>query len=175
MDYTLAIRRYRPADGSRVRELHETAMRDVGAYVEGVSDEDLQRVTESFLEAGGEFLVGEVEGRIVAMGVFRPIDESAYITTYVPTLADATVEVTRMRVAPDAQRRSYGRQIYRELERRARSRGFVQAVLDTRPKQTAARGLYEAEGFEAVSRERFETFDDPFELIFYRKSIAEDG
>ncbi|ELY79878.1 GNAT family N-acetyltransferase [Natrinema pallidum] len=117
----LTIRRYRSDDGPRVRELHETAMRDADAYVPGVPDDDLESVTETFLETGGEFLVGELAARIVAMGAFRPVDESASIATFVPDLVDAAVEVTRLRVAPDVQRRGYGRQIYRDLEERARS------------------------------------------------------
>ncbi|WP_049888130.1 MULTISPECIES: GNAT family N-acetyltransferase [unclassified Natrinema] len=175
MGSELSIRRYRPDDGPRVRDLHETAMRDANAYVEGVPDDDLESITETFLESGGEFLVGERAGRIVAMGAFRPVDDSAHIATVVSDLGDAAAEVTRLRVAPDAQRRGYGRQLYRELEERARSRGVEQFVLDTRPTQTAARGLYDAEGFEAVCRKRFEDFDDPVELIVYRKSIADDG
>ncbi|UHQ96042.1 GNAT family N-acetyltransferase [Natrinema halophilum] len=106
-------------------------MRDAGAYVEDLADEDLESVTESFLEAGGELIVGEIEGRIVAMGAFRPVDESESITTYVRGLDDAAVEVTRMRVAPDSQRRGYAGRIYRELERRTRSPGSTRAVLDT--------------------------------------------
>jgi hypothetical protein len=41
-------------------------------------------------------------------------------------------------------------------------------------KQTAARRLYEAQGFEEVHRERIEAFDDPVELLVYRKSLVDD-
>ena len=175
MTADLRIRRFRSADAARVRDIHEAAMRDVGAYVEGVPDEDLEAVTETYLETGGEFLVGEreSEGRIVAMGAFRPVDETEFVAQVLPDLADDTVELTRMRVDPDHQRRGYGRRIATELERRARSRGFAEIVLDTRADQTAARGLYETLGYEEATRERIEGFGEPFELIFYRKSLLE--
>lgn len=123
----LSLRRYRPADNDRVREVHEASLRDAGAYVEGVPEPDLEDVVGSYLETGGEFLVGEVDGR----------------------------------------------RIYDELERRARERGFGTLVLDTMPELTAARRLYESEGFEAVHREPFEQGGADFELLFYRKRLDE--
>ncbi|WP_338044130.1 GNAT family N-acetyltransferase [Natronorubrum halophilum] len=101
MSDDLTVRRYRPADNPRVRELHEIAMRDVDAYVEGVPDGDLESVTEVFLESGGEFLVGEIDDRIVAMCAFRSIDDADYIDDFVPGLPESAVELTRMRVDPD--------------------------------------------------------------------------
>lgn len=166
------VRRFRPADAARVREIHEAAMRDVGAYVEDVPDEDLEAISETYLEAGGEFLVGEREGRIVAMGAFRPLDETDFAAQVVPDLPESTVELTRMRVDPDHQRRGYGQQIAEELERRARERGVHCIVLDTMPTLTAARRLYEKLGFEEAARERVEGFDEPIELLFYRKSLC---
>ncbi|WP_226479416.1 GNAT family N-acetyltransferase [Natrinema amylolyticum] len=172
MESALTLRRYRPNDGPRVRELHETAMRDADAYVEDVPG-DLETVTETILEAGGEFLVGEVDDQIVAMGAFRPIDETDSVATFVPDRPESTVELTRLRVDPDYHRRGYGRRTYEELERRARSRDATQIVLDTMAKQTPARRLYESVGFEEVHRERIEAFDDPFELVIYRKSLTD--
>ena len=66
----LSVRRYRPADDARVRELRQTAVRDVGAYVADALDDDLETIRETFLERGGEFLVGEADERIVAMEAF---------------------------------------------------------------------------------------------------------
>ncbi|NUB92636.1 GNAT family N-acetyltransferase [Haloterrigena sp. SYSU A121-1] len=169
----LRVRRFEPADADLIRELHETAMRDVGAYVADVPDEDLETVTETYFESGGEFLVGEREGRIVAMGAFRPVDGTDFVAQVLPDLPESTVELTRMRVDPGYQRRGYGRRVATELERRARERGATQIVLDTRPTQTAARGLYETLGYEEAARERIEGFGEPFELVFYRKSILD--
>lgn len=171
----LRVRRFEPADAVRIRELHEAAMRDVGAYVADVPDEDLEAITDTYLEAGGEFLVGEREGRIVAIGAFRPVDDTDFVAQVFHDLPASTVELTRMRVDPDHQRRGYGQRIAEELERRARERGFTHVVLDTRPTQTAARGLYEKLGFEEAARERIEGFGEPFELIFYCKPLLEDG
>ncbi|MFT4883059.1 MAG: hypothetical protein ACI8U4_000557 [Natronomonas sp.] len=97
---SLSLRRYRPADRERVLELHEAAMRDVGAYVEGVSDPDLEDIITSYLDSGGEFLVGEVDDEIVAMGAFRPAE--GYITEFLDGLSNPA-ELKRMRVAPDHQ------------------------------------------------------------------------
>jgi len=75
-----------------------------------------------------------------------------------------------MRVTPAHQGRGYGRRIYGELQRRARDRAFDELVLDTTPGQTAARGLYEAEGFEQVRRERLDADGESFVVLFYRRS-----
>ena len=173
MSDELRVRRFEPGDTDRVCELHEAAMRDIDAYVADVPDEDLESVTETYLEAGGEFLVGERDGRIVAMGAFRPVDESDFVAQVLPDIPDSTVELSRMRVDPDQQRRGYGRQVATELERRARDRGFAHVVLDTMTTQTAARGFYEALGYEKTARERIEGFDEAFELLCYRKSLLE--
>ncbi|QSW99314.1 GNAT family N-acetyltransferase [Haloterrigena alkaliphila] len=167
----LRVRRVRPADTDRIQDLHETAMRDVGAYVEDGPDDDLEAVTETYLESDGEFLVGEREDRIVAMGAFRPVEETDYVTDFVSDLPASTVELTRMRVDPDHQRRGYGRRIAAELEGRARDRGYTDIVLDTMATQTAARELYETLGYEEATRERIDGFDEPFDLLFYRKSL----
>ncbi|AEH35455.1 GNAT family N-acetyltransferase [Halopiger xanaduensis] len=170
----LYVRRYRAADRDRVRELHEAAMRDVGAYAEDRPDEDLEAIRETYLEAGGAFLVGEIDARIVAIGAFRPPGDDHYLEHFVDLPASAVV-LTRMRVEPEHQRRGYGQRIYEALEARARDRGYAAIVLDTMARQTAARGLYEANGFEEVRRERVETFEEPFDLLVYRKSLSESA
>ncbi|WP_265111936.1 GNAT family N-acetyltransferase [Halosolutus halophilus] len=172
MGSQLTVRRYRPGDVERVRELHEAAMRDVGAYVEGGPDEDLENITESYLDTGGEFLVGTIDDRLVAMGAFQPVADDHYLWNFVSELPTSTVELTRMRIDPDHQRQGYGQAIYEALEARMRSNDYHHVVLDTRAIQTAAQAFYETNGFELTSRERIDSFDEPFELLVYEKSLT---
>ena len=80
---SLTLRRYRPDDRDRVLGPHEVAMRDVGA---------------AYLESGGEFLVGTVDGEVVAMGAFRPAGRGLRHGT--AGRSQERGEVTRMRVMP---------------------------------------------------------------------------
>jgi GNAT superfamily N-acetyltransferase len=84
--------------------------------------------------SGGDFLVDDDDGRIVAMGALRPVR---------PALA----ALKRMRVHPDAQRQGRGRAMLRALEQRARDLGFQTLVLDTTELQVAARALYTSNGY----------------------------
>src|SRR4051794_8102088 len=91
---SLTIRRYLPADHAAVVELHVLALQQVGAYAgRGPWDAGLDDIARVYLNNGGEFLVGEVPGRLVAMGALRR------------TAADKA-EVKRMRVHPDSQGRA---------------------------------------------------------------------
>jgi ribosomal protein S18 acetylase RimI-like enzyme len=165
----LSIRRYQQSDLDRVRELHEIAMREVGAFIEGAPDPDLQDIEGAYLDADGEFLVGEIGGEVVAMGAFRPA--TGYITEFLDGISGNAAEIKRMRVAPEHQKNGYGTQIFAELQERAQERDYTELVLDTGPTQEAAKRLYEANGFEEQSREQIEIEDQIFSLIFYRKNI----
>jgi ribosomal protein S18 acetylase RimI-like enzyme len=165
----LVIREYEPDDQRRVWELHETALRETGAYFEGAPESDLEDIEGAYLDRGGTFLVGVASGEVVTMGAFRPA--TGYITEFVDDLPDDTAEVKRMRVAPGHQRKGYGQEIFGELERRARERGVTELVLDTTPHLEAAQQFYEDNAFEMVANETVEYEDGEFELLFYRKSL----
>jgi GNAT superfamily N-acetyltransferase len=139
----LKIRRYRWSDLDAVWSLHQIGLAQVGlAPGDGVYyDDDFPRITEVYLAAGGEFLVGEVGGcGIVAMGGLRRLD-------------DQTAEMCRLRVHPDHQRRGYGQQIMRELEDRARGLGYSLLRGDTTLRQAAAVELYRKSGWRELRRE----------------------
>jgi len=59
----LTIRRYRAGDGERVRELNREAMAETPEWVVDAPATDLEDVRGHYLDAGGEFLVGEVDRR----------------------------------------------------------------------------------------------------------------
>ena len=155
----MEIRRYRAADRIAVWELHNVALLQVGAHAgNGSWDRDLHRVEGVYRAAGGEFLVGVIGERIVAMGALQP-------------LSDRCAEIKRMRVDPGLQRRGLGRQMLRALEQCATKRGFVVIVLETTAGQTAARSLYTGSGYQETRSRR----EGPFEVLRFEKRFPPSG
>ena len=147
------IRRYEPGDKRALRRLHDDALNEVGAHLgSGPWDDDLDAIEGVYLESGGEFLVGELEGEIVAMGAVRRIS------------ADAA-EVKRMRVGPDLQGRGYGQAMLGALHRSAADLGYTTLHLDTTVQQRVARGLYLKNGYREVGRGSV----GPFDCIYYER------
>jgi ribosomal protein S18 acetylase RimI-like enzyme len=135
------IRLYRETDHDAVWELHILAIREAGAYLgSGPWDDDLHHIDEAYLQ-GGTFLIGEEDGRIVAMGAFRKISEER-------------AEIKRMRVHPAFQRRGYGQMILQELEARALAMGYTVLFLDTATVLIAAQNLYRKNGFRETGETR---------------------
>lgn len=152
----LELRRFDDADADAVRELHDLALTDAGAHLgSGPWDEDLRSIRSSYLQDGGEFLVGWLDGRLVAMGALRHITAAA-------------AEIKRMRVHPRFQRRGFGRSVLAGLEDRARALGYAKLRLDTTVLQTAAQALYAREGYSEVGRGQLAGV----EVIYYEKRIA---
>ena len=153
----VSIRRYRPADREAVRKLHDEALNDVGAHLgRGPWDSDLDAIESVYLRAGGEFLVGVLEGVIVAMGALRPDP-------------DGRAWITRRRVSPRLQGRGIGQTLLDRLHRRAAELGHATLHLDTTVGQTAARRIYEKNGYRETGRGTV----GPYECLYYeRKSGA---
>lgn len=152
------IRRYEPGDAEQVWRVHEAAFR--AAPIEFISDaatdEDLRNLASQYLDEPGAFLVGEMS-EIVAIGGFKPTDER-------------TVEIKRMRVHPEYQRRGYGQALLDALETRARRQGYETAVLGTHVALDAAIQFYESNGYEETHREPHPVAGDTF--VYYRKDLS---
>lgn len=169
------IRRYQPGDEDALRELQRVALTDTGAYFgEGAVDDDLGRVEAVYLDAGGEFLVGEIGDEIIASGaVRRPSDVVRNLLDGIDA-DDETTEITELKrfyVDPEYHRRGIGRALYDELERRARELGYETLVAETTARQTAARRFYEKRGFEEIRRESAEADGESYEMLVYQKSL----
>jgi ribosomal protein S18 acetylase RimI-like enzyme len=108
-----------------------------------------------YLDAGGAFVVGLLDGELVAMGALLPS-------------GPARAEVKRMRVHPRAQGRGYGGAILTELERAARELGFTELHLETTAGQIAAQALYRSRGYTETGRGRH----GEFELILFEKLLS---
>src|SRR3989344_7425665 len=107
----LKIRRYRKSDNETVWDLHKTGLRQNNAYIlSGKWDEDLDKIEKVYLK-NGEFLIGEINSKIVAMGAFKKI-------------SDEKAEIKRIRVYPEYQRKGLGQKILNKLEKRAAKMGY---------------------------------------------------
>jgi GNAT superfamily N-acetyltransferase len=152
----LHIRRYEPGDKRAVRRLHDEALNEVGAHLgAGPWDDDLDDIEGVYLESGGEFLVGELEGEVVAMGAIRRISPDA-------------AEVKCMRVRPGLQGRGFGQAMLDSLHRRAARIGYTTLHLDTTVQQRAARRLYLKNGYCEVGCGSV----GPFDCIYYERSAV---
>jgi len=149
----LHIRRYESGDKDAVRRLHDDALNEVGAHLgSGPWDEDLDEIEDLYLDSGGEFLVGVMDGEVVAMGALRRISPE-------------TAELKRMRVRPDLQGRGYGQTVLDALHRRAAELGYTTLRLDTTIQQRVAQHFYIKNGYREVGRGDI----GPFECIFYER------
>jgi ribosomal protein S18 acetylase RimI-like enzyme len=151
----MLIRRYRAEDKDVVWSLHVEALQHAGTWIPSPVDQDLDAIEATYLESGGEFFVGETDGRIVAMGALRRVNVT-------------TALVKRMRVLPAYQRRGYGQMILTALERRAVELGYRTLELDTTEQQTAAIALYCKNGYIQTGRRIFARFIE----ILFRKELV---
>ena len=151
----LHVRRYEPGDKRTVRRLHDEALNEVGAHLgRGPWDDDLDEIETVYLDEGGEFLVGVLDGEIVAMGALMRISPER-------------AELKRMRVRPGLQGRGYGQTVLDALHRRASELGYSTLRLDTTVRQRAAQSLYLKNGYTETGR----GVVGPFDCIYYEKEI----
>jgi len=151
----LHIRRFRENDFEAVWHLHNEALLSTGAYLgNGPWDEDLRNIEKTYIETGGEFYVGIVDGEIVAMGALKKVTEKS-------------AEIRRMRVLPAHQGRGFGREMLLKLESVASQRGFDHIHLDTSTRQTAAMALYRKHGYREIRRGKIRGLD----IIYFEKYL----
>ena len=86
----------------------------------------------------GAFLVGYEDGRPIAIGGVRRLE-------------DATCEIKRMYVVPDARSRGAGRALLAALEDAARELGYERVRLDSGPAQQHSRALFADAGYIEIA------------------------
>jgi GNAT superfamily N-acetyltransferase len=102
-----------------------------------------------------EFLVGFIDGRPIACGAFRPMDELA-------------AEIKRLYVVPEQRGRGLSKLILAELERRAAGMGYRVARLETGTRQPEAIALYERAGYRRIPN--FGIYvDNPLSVCFEKE------
>jgi GNAT superfamily N-acetyltransferase len=134
------------------------AMRaEIAALYDGLELDgpDMPRAGPSELAApGGTFVVGYEDGQPLCIGGLK-------------RLPDGACEIKKMFVVESARGRGVARTLLVELERLARELGYEIARLDTGPKQTRARRMYERAGYVAI--ENFNA--NPMATFFAQKRL----
>lgn len=149
----LQIRDYEECDQQVVLALHVEAMVHAGVYRgPNLHEQDLLDIENVYVNSPGAFLVGELDGVIVAMGAFKKS-------------RDGLAELKRMRVKPSMQGRGFGREMFIALEQRARKMGYRGFHLDTSIQQVSAQKLYLSHGCVETGR----VHHDGFDCIEYEK------
>ena len=150
----LVQRRYKKADLDCILALHNLASEEIGVPRPDSYFSDLHQIEEAFLNKDGEFVVGECESRIVAMGGFKKTSHER-------------AEITLMRVHPNFQRRGFRSVNLRYLEKRAAELGYQTFHLDTLAVQAKAQALYLRNGYMFVGQGK----KDKFDVIFFEKNL----
>jgi ribosomal protein S18 acetylase RimI-like enzyme len=161
-----SIRRFRHEDRNTVWALsqipHIGATADPSVPLDLSRDDpgdwdDLWDIETSHIKRGGDFLVYELDGRVVATGAVMP-DRTG------------TAEINHIRVHPALRRRGIGRAIMQELEQRAIALGCERTHLDTTVAQPEAIAFYRGLGYAETGREKY----PDWELVFFTKELRAD-
>lgn len=164
---SLSVRRFEPADRDAVDATIEAALRHADAYFEDVPELEDGDILAEYVDAGGEFLVGLLDGEIVATAAFRP--PKGVVTEFTDPVGAA--ELKRMHVHPDFHRQGIGQAMYDELEARARERGDGRFVLSTTGRQEPAHAFYAANGFERVGSTTADVGTTTLEILVFENSF----
>lgn len=124
-------------------------------YGGGISEMSAYDVAD-FDHPAGFFLILTLDGRTVAGGGFRRLDES-------------TAEVKRLWTDPAYRRRGLASRVLNLLEREAAARGYRRLRLETGMAQPEAVALYAARGW--VPGERYGRHRDSPGAVFFEKPL----
>ena len=119
---------------------------------------------EQFVPPRGVFLIVSVDTETgpadAGCGGIRAVAPSAS--------GDLRYEIKHIWVRPERRGRGVGARLLAELERRARSFGATEVVLDTNTSQAAAGRLYARSGYHQIAPYN----DNPNATTWYAKSLA---
>jgi GNAT superfamily N-acetyltransferase len=147
--------RYQSEYQEQMLELHRSA---IEGFILGMSQQqdeaDLTAVEEVYLRNHGEFLLGFMDERLVAMGGFM-------------RLSDDLAELRRMRIARELQGRGCGTLLLRELERRAFRSGVRTLCLETARRRPRTLEFYRKHGYQETGQ----SFYGAVETVQFRKTL----
>lgn len=152
----MRIIRYRPEHLEPMLALHRSAIEGFALGMTQQQDEaDLMAVEDVYLRNGGDFLLGFIDERLIAMGGFK-------------RLAPSLAELRRMRISRDRQGQGYGTLILHELERRAFKSGVRTLCLDTAKRRPLTLQFYSKHGYQETGQ----SFYGAVETVRFSKTLS---
>jgi len=109
-----------------------------------------------FVQCGGLFLIGRVDGRAVACGAIRPLGEGM-------------AEVKRMFVRGEFRGHGLARAMLSALESMAADHGYRAIRLQTGDGQPEAIALYESSGYQRIPC--YNGYDDDARSVCFEKTL----
>ena len=151
--------RYDPKHQEAMLALHRSAIEGFALGMSQHQDEaDLVAIEDVYLRTNGEFLLGLVGARVIAMGGFKRLSKD-------------TAELRRMRIARELQGRGYGTLLLRELERRAYQSGIRTFYLDTARRRALTLEFYRKHGYQEIGS----SFYGAVETVQFAKTLSENS
>lgn len=112
----MLIRKFESKDQAPAKALINAGLVEYFGFIDETLNPDLEDITSSF--ADGCFLIGEIDGELVATGGYKPVN-------------DETVKIERVFVHSKFRRRGFASQICTALVAEAKKAGFKRVVLET--------------------------------------------
>jgi GNAT superfamily N-acetyltransferase len=132
--------RYQPEYREPMLALHRSAIAGLTLGMGQQEDEaDLMAIEQVYLRSGGEFLIGLLDDRLMAMGG-------------VQRLSDTAAELRRMRIDRELQGKGYGTRLLGELERIAFHAGIRTLCLETAQSRPLTLEFYRKHGYQEMGR-----------------------
>jgi GNAT superfamily N-acetyltransferase len=148
--------RYRDDHREPMIALHRSALAGIPLGMSQQEDEaDLMAIEQIYLLGGGEFLLGFIDERLIAMGGFKRLSESI-------------AELKRMRIERELQGKGYGTQLLHELERLAFQSGVRTLRLDAARRRPLTLEFYRKHGYQETGR----GFYGEVETVQFNKTLA---
>lgn len=150
--------RYNPKYRDTVLELHAEAIAELpdGLELPKYEHADLLNIKAHYLQTGGEFLVGLLDGEPVAMGGYERVD-------------DATAKLKRFRVKKDLRGRGLGSLLLEEIERIATENGIGRIVLETVKFRPLTLRYYQKHGYTQCGEQHYGTV----ETVCFEKNLEQ--